>query len=245
MNFELGPINKGKYWRTEFDGLEAIDLIMYNNGYEQPVEMEYYLVRRFSDEDENEEGKTFIGKDYVVQVTTLDSTKVIFFAVYDRRVYVDEEGKESFERWDEAFSVNVAGSYMNEYEYEGVTQNFTFTKEQVNSGVDADGAAFELYQMKEKPQVPKESILLPSMKPLRNAIVEEEGPVAAVGRIENIVAAQARNRRRHILMAYSKKKGGKRQKTSIAHFLTKRQKTRRHTLKKRHSRSRRNGLRKF
>jgi hypothetical protein len=82
MTYESGPINKGKYWRTKFDDLKAYEITRYNNGYENYYDTEYYLARRFSDEDENDEGLTFIGKDYVVQVTDLDSRKVTFFAEY-------------------------------------------------------------------------------------------------------------------------------------------------------------------
>ncbi len=239
MTDESGPINKGKYWRTEFEGLKPYVITTYNNGYEDYHEMEYYLVRRFSDEDENDEGLTFIGKDYVVQVTKLDNKAVTFFAVYSRRVYVDDEGKESFEGWNEAFNADISGSYMNEYEYEAITENFTFTKEQVNSGVDENGDKFEIYQLKPRPQVPKESILLPSMRPMRNAIVAEVGPEAAVARIQNVVRAQARNRRRHALIGLSRSLKARQEAAS------KKNKGGGRTLKKRRTKSRRNGLRRL
>jgi hypothetical protein len=152
---------------------------------------------------------------------------------------VDEEGEESFEPWDEAYNVNVVGAYMNEYEYESTTENFTFTKEQVNSGVDENGDKFKIYHIKLKPQVPKESILLPTMKAVRSEIIEEVGPDAAVGRIQNVVRAQARNRRRHALMAFARTlKAGQ-------EAASKKNKGGRRTLKKRRTKSRRNGLRRL
>lgn len=231
MTDESGPITKLKYSQTYFNGLKAVDSIMYNNGYEESTEMRYFLVKRYRDEEENFNEKIFIGKDYIVFVTSLRNNSISLRADFSRPVYIDAEGIESFENWENATNVNVSGAYENEYEFENATEQFTFTRAQVNSGFDTNGNSIQIYELNRKPKIPKESILLPSMKPMRNAILEEEnGNVnAAVKYIQNIVAAQALNRRKHLLMSLNKR-GGKRQKR---------------TLKKRHTKSRRNGLRRL